>query len=86
MHLRHFSKIVIQADGVGNRTKHEGKSTDRIDGAVASWMAVSRATANEERSFYDARIGPRKWDGFEAYFESSGLIAVYTRAEIEVPL
>jgi hypothetical protein len=26
---------------------HKGKSTDRIDGAVATWMAVARAAAGE---------------------------------------
>lgn len=48
-----FDNVAIHTDGAGNRTMHKGKSRDRIDGAVASWMAVSRATANEEQSFYD---------------------------------
>ena len=38
-----FSNIAIHTDSAGNRTMHKGKSTDRIDGAVATWMAVSRA-------------------------------------------
>jgi hypothetical protein len=33
---------------------HKGKSTDRIDGAVASWMAVSRAAAGD--------MGPSVYD------------------------
>jgi phage terminase large subunit-like protein len=33
---------------------HKGKKTDRIDGAVAAVMAVSRAAANDNRkSFLD---------------------------------
>lgn len=48
-----FDNVAVHTDSAGNRTMHKGKSTDRIDGAVASWMAVSRATANEERSFYE---------------------------------
>jgi phage terminase large subunit-like protein len=49
-----FSNVAIHKDGAGNRTMHKGKSTDRIDGAVASWMAVSRAaTGEDQRSFYD---------------------------------
>ena len=47
-----FSNIAIHTDNAGNRTMHKGKSTDRIDGAVASWMAVSRAAAgDDQRSF-----------------------------------
>jgi hypothetical protein len=33
---------------------HKGKSRDRIDGAVATWMAVSRAAAAETRSCCDS--------------------------------
>lgn len=42
-----FSNVAIHTDSAGNRTMHKGKSTDRIDGAVATWMAVSRAAAGE---------------------------------------
>ncbi|MGN6311750.1 MAG: terminase large subunit [Xanthobacteraceae bacterium] len=43
-----FANIAIQiVDASGNRKMHKGKSTDRIDGAAASWMAVSRAAAGE---------------------------------------
>lgn len=47
-----FSNVAIHTDSAGNRTMHKGKSTDRIDGAAATWMAVSRA-AVEETSFLD---------------------------------
>jgi phage terminase large subunit-like protein len=42
-----FSNVAIHTDSAGNRTMHKGKSTDRIDGAVATWMAVARAAAGE---------------------------------------
>ncbi|WP_172125402.1 terminase TerL endonuclease subunit [Devosia sp. 919] len=49
-----FSNVAIHTDSAGNRTMHKGKSTGRIDGAVASWMAVSRAAANDNHaSIYD---------------------------------
>jgi phage terminase large subunit-like protein len=49
-----FSNVAIQTDSNSNRTMHKGKSTDRIDGAAASWMAVSRAAAgNSGLSFLD---------------------------------
>ncbi len=49
-----FSNISIHADGNNNRRIHKSKSTDRIDGAAATWMAVSRAAAGESnRSLYD---------------------------------
>lgn len=49
-----FSNIAVHTDSAGNRTFHKGKSTDRIDGAVASWMAVSRAAVGGgSRSIYE---------------------------------
>lgn len=42
-----FANVAIHTDSAGNRTMHKGKSTDRIDGAVATWMAVARAAAGE---------------------------------------
>jgi len=49
-----FSNVAIHTDSAGNRTMHKGKSTDRIDGAVATWMAVSRAASNDSAySFYN---------------------------------
>ena len=49
-----FDNVAIHTDSAGNRTMHKGKSRDRIDGAVATWMAVSRAAATETRSAYDS--------------------------------
>lgn len=49
-----FANVAIHTDSAGNRTMHKGKSTERIDGAVATWMAVSRAAAGADtRSLYD---------------------------------
>ncbi|MDX1730310.1 MAG: terminase TerL endonuclease subunit, partial [Aurantimonas coralicida] len=60
-----FSNVAIHTDSAGNRTMHKGKSTDRIDGAVATWMAVSRAAANETtRSIYASD----EWSEDLAYF------------------
>ncbi|MDY8111165.1 terminase TerL endonuclease subunit [Fulvimarina sp. 2208YS6-2-32] len=42
-----FANIAVQTGSTGLRTMNKGKSTDRIDGAVACWMAVSRAAAND---------------------------------------
>jgi phage terminase large subunit-like protein len=48
-----FSNVSIHTDSAGNRTMHKGKSTGRIDGAFATWMAVARAAAGkDERSIY----------------------------------
>lgn len=41
-----FSNIEMRTDPAGNRTFHKGKSRDKIDGAVASAMAVARAAAD----------------------------------------
>jgi len=49
-----FGNVAIHTDSAGNRTMHKGKSTDRIDGAVAAWMAVSRAAAGEHKTIYDS--------------------------------
>ncbi len=60
-----FSNVAIATDSAGNRTMHKGKSTDRIDGAAATWMAVSRAAANETtRSIYSSD----SWTPELAYF------------------
>jgi phage terminase large subunit-like protein len=42
-----FSNVAIHKDTNDNRIIHKSKSTDRIDGAAATWMAVSRAAAGE---------------------------------------
>ncbi|NSX90367.1 terminase large subunit [Agrobacterium tumefaciens] len=41
----HFDNIAIRTDTAGNRSFHKGKSKDRIDGAVATAMAVARCAA-----------------------------------------
>lgn len=49
-----FSNVAIHTDPAGNRTMHKGKSTDRIDGAFATWMAVARAAAGDDgRSIFE---------------------------------
>ncbi|QDM27566.1 terminase large subunit [Tardiphaga sp. vice304] len=55
-----FSNVVIYTDSNENRTIHKGKSTDRVDGASATWMAVSRAAAgNSNLSFLnDPNVTP----------------------------
>ena len=55
-----FANIAVETDKAGNKSFHKGKSRDRIDGAVAAAMAVSRAAAGgDERSVYaDASARP----------------------------
>lgn len=49
-----FANIAVETDKAGNKAFHKGKSTDRIDGAVASAMAVARCAAGDSnRSSYD---------------------------------
>jgi phage terminase large subunit-like protein len=48
-----FSNVAIHTDTNSNRVIHKTKSTDRIDGVSATWMAVSRAAAGEGGSFLD---------------------------------
>ena len=45
-----FANIAIQDDGKGNKSFNKSKSADKIDGAVAAAMAVSRAAAGEGAS------------------------------------
>lgn len=48
-----FSNIAVETDKAENKSFHKGKSKDRIDGAVAAAMAVSRASqGNSQRSIY----------------------------------
>jgi phage terminase large subunit-like protein len=42
-----FEHVAVHTDSAGNRVFHKGKSRDRIDGAVASAMAVARASAGD---------------------------------------
>lgn len=49
----HFDNIAVETDKAGNKSFHKGKSRDRIDGAMATAMAVGRAaTGEDERSIY----------------------------------
>ncbi|MFK4523692.1 phage terminase large subunit-like protein [Bradyrhizobium japonicum] len=49
-----FANVAIHKDANDNRIIHKSKSTDRIDGAAATWMAVSRAAAGDSsRSIYE---------------------------------
>jgi phage terminase large subunit-like protein len=49
-----FDNVAVEKDKAGNKSFHKGKSRDRIDGAVATAMAVARAAAGESnRSLYD---------------------------------
>jgi phage terminase large subunit-like protein len=48
-----FSNVQIHTDAAGNRTMHKGKSTDRIDGCFATWMALDRASfGQDQRNVY----------------------------------
>lgn len=54
-----FDNIAVETDKAGNKAFHKGKSKDRIDGAVASAMAVARAAAGDDtRSVYDTADRP----------------------------
>lgn len=44
----HFDSVVASRNDTGLVRMHKGKKTDRIDGAVAAAMAVSRATNGEQ--------------------------------------
>lgn len=49
-----FDNIQAETDKAGNIAFHKGKAKDKIDGAVASAMAVARAaTGNDQNSVYD---------------------------------
>lgn len=67
-----FENIAVETDKAGNRQFHKGKSRDRIDGAVACAMAVSRAAAGDEgvRSIFDR---PELWEDSAAPAPSAGL-------------
>jgi phage terminase large subunit-like protein len=48
-----FANVAVETDKAGNKSFHKGKSRDRIDGAVASAMAVARCAAGDSsRSIY----------------------------------
>ncbi|MEC4590564.1 terminase TerL endonuclease subunit [Nitrospirillum amazonense] len=49
-----FANVVVETDKAGLKAFNKGKARDRIDGAVACAMAVSRAMAGDSgRSVYD---------------------------------
>lgn len=49
-----FENIEIEIDAAGNKKMTKGKAKDKIDGAVATAMAVARAATGEDsRSIYD---------------------------------
>lgn len=49
----HFDNIAVETDKAGNQSFHKGKSRDRIDGAMATAMAVGRCSVNDSgRSVY----------------------------------
>lgn len=50
-----FANVAVETDKAGNMSFHKGKSRDRIDGAVASAMAVARCAAGGTmQSIYDS--------------------------------
>lgn len=50
----HFDSVVASRNDTGLVRMHKGKKTDRIDGAVAAAMAVSRASLNDNsKSFLE---------------------------------
>lgn len=54
-----FDNIAVEIDKAGNKSFHKGKSRDRIDGAVATAMAVGRASlGGDDRSIYDTDDRP----------------------------
>lgn len=61
----HFDSVVASRNDTGLMRMHKGKKTDRIDGAVAAAMAVSRAVANDnQRSIFD--LDPDDFDRLRA--------------------
>ncbi len=54
-----FENVAVHTDANGNKTFHKGRSRGRIDGATASWVAISRANGGADtRSIYDR---PELW-------------------------
>jgi phage terminase large subunit-like protein len=57
-----FSNIAVETDKAGNKAFHKGKSTDRIDGAVAAAMAVARCAAGDSNvSSYETEAWSDDW-------------------------
>ena len=54
-----FDNVAVETDKAGNKSFHKGKSRDRIDGAVATAMAVGRASQGHDgKSVYDTDERP----------------------------
>ena len=49
----HMESVAIETDKSGNKSFHKGRSRDRIDGAVATAMAVARASSGGGGSIYN---------------------------------
>lgn len=59
-----FDNVALNIDSAGNKSFHKGRSKDRIDGAVATAMAVSRCAADDTpKSFYSSD----EWSAGMAY-------------------
>jgi phage terminase large subunit-like protein len=54
-----FENIAVETDKAGNKSFHKGKSRDRIDGAVASAMAVSRAASGDSSNSVYSNVDER---------------------------
>jgi phage terminase large subunit-like protein len=51
-----FDNLVVKSDEAGNIKPDKEKATEKIDGAVATIMALSRALVHEDHtSVYDTR-------------------------------
>jgi phage terminase large subunit-like protein len=59
-----FQNIAVSVDSAGNKRFEKGKSTDRIDGAVAAAMALARCSAGTEATIYASD----RWSEDMAYF------------------
>ncbi|WP_083593957.1 terminase TerL endonuclease subunit [Aurantimonas sp. 22II-16-19i] len=58
-----MANVSIYTGPSGLRTMHKGRSTDRIDGAFAAWMAVARAASNDftPSVYADPDCDPASW-------------------------
>src|SRR5205823_1252024 len=50
------SNVAVKQDPAGNLKPDKGKSSDRIDGVVATVMAIGRATVAVEDSGYESTL------------------------------
>jgi hypothetical protein len=65
-----FDNVAIHTDSAGNRTMHKGKSRDRIDGAVATWMRCRVPwRQRRDRSTIPMR-SPKTWRVSECFRQS----------------